>query len=253
MKVLVPLLILLSSNLYAFTFNNNGELVFENNEVVINVSNNTCANGLNPQDILSYTRTAIDEYWNRVPTSNLKLVLGGIVDDRNNDFKTATDICDSNDSGCGILVTSGILISCNENHDRFNSNTFGIALPNNITNEYIHGSLVLLNGKSVLKWQNLTADESIAIIAHELGHAIGLGHSPVRAALMYYTSIPERRSLGWDDIDGLTYLYPAEQPFGASCGTIDLGEGPKGGPGSFLFALSLGFLLVTLKRRSPAA
>ena len=62
--------------------------------------------------------------------------------------------------------------------------------------------------------------EQVAIIAHEIGHAIGLGHSQFDHNLMYYQSISTRERLGWDDIDGVTYLYPTEQPIGG-CGVIE--------------------------------
>ena len=69
---------------------------------------------------------------------------------------------------------------------------------------------------------------------------------------MYYESIPSRRSLGWDDIDGLTYLYPTEQPFGSSCGTITEDINSQG-PGPFLGAIALGFLLIFALSKRPQA
>jgi hypothetical protein len=46
--------------------------------------------------------------------------------------------------------------------------------------------------------------------SHELGHALGLGHSDVEGSVMepYYAG--PRRDLDEDDIDGITSLYPAE-------------------------------------------
>ena len=65
---------------------------------------------------------------------------------------------------------------------------------------------------------------------------------------MYYLSYENRSGLGWDDIDGVTYLYPAEQP--VSCGSITVDKAPgQNGLTSFLvgllFLLCLGFLLAT--------
>lgn len=43
---------------------------------------------------------------------------------------------------------------------------------------------------------------------HEIGHLIGLGHSASRYAMMYATS--DADDLHWDDIEGITHLYPAD-------------------------------------------
>ncbi|MCA9438221.1 MAG: matrixin family metalloprotease [Candidatus Omnitrophica bacterium] len=43
---------------------------------------------------------------------------------------------------------------------------------------------------------------------HEIGHLIGLDHSTSRWAMMYATSTAE--DLHWDDIEGITHLYPAD-------------------------------------------
>ncbi len=49
------------------------------------------------------------------------------------------------------------------------------------------------------------------IVTHEIGHFIGLDHTPVEGATMYYASPPcdtEKRTLHQDDIDGVVFLYP---------------------------------------------
>jgi hypothetical protein len=50
------------------------------------------------------------------------------------------------------------------------------------------------------------------IATHELGHSLGLGHTSYSDATMYaYASYGEtkKRTLHFDDIDGIEYLYPA--------------------------------------------
>lgn len=58
-----------------------------------------------------------------------------------------------------------------------------------------------LNG---LKGHNL-----FLVTAHEIGHTLGLVHSPVRHALMspYYKKMGSNTLLSWDDITAVQQLY----------------------------------------------
>ena len=85
--------------------------------------------------------------------------------------------------------------------------------------------------------------EKVSIIAHELGHAFGLGHSPVKDSLMYYATINMRESLGSDDIDGISYLYPKQQPM--SCGSIVDKSKSENNPNQWL-GLLVGFLIIAV-------
>ncbi|KJR40152.1 secreted protein containing Peptidase M10A and M12B, matrixin and adamalysin domain protein [Candidatus Magnetoovum chiemensis] len=52
------------------------------------------------------------------------------------------------------------------------------------------------------------------VLAHELGHTLGVGHTTDNTALMYPYAHGDGRGgqLAQDDIDGITYLYPAPTP-----------------------------------------
>lgn len=72
---------------------------------------------------------------------------------------------------------------------------------------------------------------------------------------MYYsvTAGVVNEHLTEDDADAFTYLYPKEKKAAGllgACGSIDL-DGGNGGPGNFLLTLAIGFLLITLVRKSP--
>lgn len=47
------------------------------------------------------------------------------------------------------------------------------------------------------------------VITHEIGHTLGLEHSPVRRALMspYYKKLGKATVLSWDDINAVQQLY----------------------------------------------
>ena len=96
-----------------------------------------------------------------------------------------------------------------------------MTIPNNYDGVAIKGSLILLNGRHT-SFHDLSDDEKINVIGHEIGHALGLGHSPVEDSLMYYKNIGKRDRLGWDDLDGISYLYPSSQPLNLNCGTVNL-------------------------------
>lgn len=220
MKFIFIFISLIFIKAYAFTLNNNASMAFGENEVRVNVAAGFCSNlGIDDNELLSIVNDAV-EFWNHSPTSRLKIRGGGLKSVSAN-FHTGL-ICNSGtscDPNPALAVSSDILLSCNNNASNFPSNgVLAVTVPNNYTNTTILGSLMLLNDQSNNPFQSKTRDEKVAIIAHEMGHAIGLGHSPVRDSLMFYAVVPLRRSLGQDDIDGITYLYPKEQP--VSCGTI---------------------------------
>lgn len=50
------------------------------------------------------------------------------------------------------------------------------------------------------------------MVAHEIGHVIGLGHSADVESLMYYSIGPkEHLSLSLDDQNGVSFLYPRNE------------------------------------------
>jgi hypothetical protein len=61
---------------------------------------------------------------------------------------------------------------------------------------------------------------------------------------MYYESYNTRHSLGQDDMDGISHLYPREQP--VSCGAILPASSSNDGPGPGLKKGLLALLMATL-------
>ncbi len=256
------LITILWANTYAFTLNNSVAASFDmeaQDEIAVNVADHGCTNiDLTNDQFLSIIEEAVDTFWNRVHTSSLRLKKGG-VSNVSTDFQTGLICTNPGESSCSInpalSVSSGILISCNTTLSNFTNNSvLAVSVPNNVSNAVIRGALILINDDSGNTFNGLSRTEKVAVIAHEIGHAIGLGHTELEDNLMLFESIPTRNALGWDDIDGVTYLYPVEQPI-SGCGSISTDFSTKGPGGllpTLLFGLILTFLLCSKKVRKGA-
>lgn len=250
-------------NVQAFTINNSAGARFENEQIYVDVADNTtCSNaGVTPNDLLDMAQEGADKFWNTVPTSRLN-INRGILKTVDTNFLTGL-LCEnpSRCSGTPVpVVNENILIVCNSNANNylsgasFNPGILGVTLPINIANRDLKGSVIIINNAPGSLFRSLPREEMISVLAHEIGHAIGLGHSKESANLMYYETHKDRRRLGRDDIDGLTFLYPKKEgltkALKGACGTIAfVGENDDGeGPNSlnFLITLGLGFLFVLL-------
>ncbi|MDC1174022.1 matrixin family metalloprotease [Bacteriovoracaceae bacterium] len=244
MKYIIAFLFL--QNTLAFTFNNTAGAAFGKDTVSVNVASHTCNNlGVTNDELLSLAGEAVYRFWNNVPTSRLTLTQGSIVSVATA-FQTGL-ICQTG-TNCtpteALKVSSDILISCNTNATNFSNSVsvLGVTVPNNITGKTINGALVLVNDQSGNSFQNKSREEKIAILAHEIGHAIGLGHSKHNDQLMHFESIPTRKRLGWDDLNGISWLYPMEQPIGG-CGTVDFNQ-TNHKTGGFLVTFLIGLLII---------
>ncbi len=223
MKTFVFFLLSFSLQVQAFTLNNASGASFSQDDVKINVEGSSpCTNlDLTNEELLDIAADGMDQFWNKAPTSRLHISKGSVVQ-LSNSFHTET-MCTAS-TNCtpnpNLIVSHDILISCNESADFSQSSVLGLTLPNNTQGRTIVGALVLINGKANSQLKTKTRHEKMTIIAHEVGHALGLGHSRVIDSLMYYAHNPNRNYLGQDDIDGIAFLYPAEQPKIGGCGTI---------------------------------
>lgn len=258
--------LLLNFSAFAFTINNSAGARFENDQVYVDVADNsTCSNaGVSPNDLLDMAQEGADKFWNTIPTSRLNINRGQL---KSVDANFLTGLLCENPSRCAStpipVVGENILIVCNSNPNNylsgssFNPGILGVTLPINIANRDLKGSVIIINNASGSLFSSLPREEMISVLAHEIGHAIGLGHSEKSANLMYYETHKDRRKLGRDDIDGVTFLYPKKEgimkAFKGACGTVAvLGSSDNDDdddfPNSlnFLVTAGLGFLLMLL-------
>jgi len=235
----------------AFTFNNSVKLVFAQDEVTVNVANGCTNIGIDSHEMLSIVSDAVNDFWNKAATSRLKLRAGSVVNVSSN-FQT-DNICVPSTSctpNPDLAVSSGVLITCNSNITNFPSSAIlGVTIPNNISGNTILGSLIMINDRATTQFATKSRAEKVAIIAHEIGHTFGLGHSPVPDSLMYFATVESRKSLGRDDIDGISYLYPKKQP-GGTCGTIsDISKKRPDFMSGLFIGLSLVFAFEVMRRK----
>jgi hypothetical protein len=232
----------------AWTLSTAARSGFPTSDIVIKISSNTCANaGFTASSLETLVNDAINDYWSKVPTSSLNLTTGGVisVNISGDDLTNAAAKTDVNT----------IVVGCSQNATSFpDGSILGVGgLGCSASN--VCRAAVLLNDTAATQLDTLDRSIIVATFAHELGHALGLGHSSVTHALMYYTgSNKTQKSLSQDDIDGISYLYPEEKKLGGlagACGTIDTTpKGPGNFLGAFLFGLGLIYLgKLVLRRR----
>ena len=77
------------------------------------------------------------------------------------------------------------------------------------TKYLVDGNQILKSTITIYAANNLAADRLEAIMRHEFGHALGLGHSTMQEDLMY-TVLPEYPYISSCDVDTLKGLYDGE-------------------------------------------
>ncbi|MEY4630069.1 MAG: hypothetical protein RIQ81_189 [Pseudomonadota bacterium] len=97
---------------------------------------------------------------------------------------------------------------------------------------------------------------AIAVMAHEIGHVLGIGHSTEKKALMYYDGSKRKSAtLHQDDVDALVYLYPRNEFDGddllGGCAMISNPSGKKIQIGSWLLLWPM-FLLLFRRSKTLA-
>ena len=205
-----------SSFVFGFTINQDMG-GFNSNNVNIEIANSDCSGaGFSTSNYSTLIKDAVKEYWNSIPTSALYLKVVGI--------NTSIDIDgDQFSAAINKAKTGTILAGCNDDVTDF---TDGSILGAAVATCDSSGcrSVLILNAHANSSLKDMSDSEIKAVIAHEIGHAFGLGHSEYKHNLMYYSvGGKTQKWLGIDDIDGATYLYPHDAEMAGllgSCGTI---------------------------------
>ncbi len=157
--------------------------------------------------------SAIDDalaVWNEVPTSFLRIKRG------------------EETSEVGAVNSSPPIIQCdNTNSDiSVGEEDFvpGIGFPAAQNGHMVAGYLALNKNGGLADISSTTQTKLRIVIAHEVGHILGLGHTGHAPSLMYY-SIGDKKylRLSQDDVDGISFLYPRNELGGDGlfgCGSV---------------------------------
>lgn len=189
----------------------------------------------------SRLNTAIDaaaDLWSKIPNSRLKVTRGDSV---TTTAAQAKAVSPSSSPLYGNMPNP--LIVCDPNMTSTigsNANNIPAATSFIAPGSVINFAYMVLNAESGRAANITNLDDTILaiIIAHEMGHALGLGHTSNLNSIMYFDATDkENLTLSQDDMDAIAYLYPRTEggggkPFG--CGTVDAsnGSGPSSGNGA---------------------
>ena len=164
--------------------------------------------------------------WNDTATSRVKLEMAGTTA-----ATTAGNpipiICDAAYGGSDQATKDG---------------SPGASDPQPRTGDELTGGIMYLNASTGrANIGNLSRSVVAIVLAHEIGHLLGLGHSQDTNALMYYNAGSKSTlSLAQDDIDGVSYLYPrnelgGDKPLG--CALVKASSIPRGPSGPLILLL----------------
>ena len=229
MKTAAKIIVMLASWLITagFTLNGGTHIYGWSTETLTFLVNPTDC-GITEEELTGAIDRAL-AIWNDVPTSRIKLVRGGTV------TTTATQAY-AGSAGAG--PASPVIICDTDLSNTIQTDTSqipAVASPD-ATDATIDYGFVLLNAESGKSANIAKLPDGILeiILAHEIGHVLGLGHTSDKNSLMYFNATYKRSlRLSQDDMDGLTYLYPREETgagkaFGCASTAIT-GAGPSSG------------------------
>lgn len=236
-KILVGLLFLTTLSVDAFTLINSGLSNlrgWNDRPLTFHLNPANCR-----ADMAQIIQSSM-KLWNSVSTSSLELELGA------NTTATAAQALNASSAEPAVIVCDSAFGTTFPTAD-INS-TLGVGYAFYNQDFRLYRGFIILNAQAggTANINVQSENDARITLAHEMGHALGLGHSSDTAALMNYTVGQKTEfNLSEDDVNGINYLYPQDEfsgdQFMGGCGLVR--NGSSAPPSGKILALSLLMIL----------
>ena len=228
------------TNLTAFSFTLTGTNPnfkgWASGDVKFAINSSNCPAGIDIKKLMEESFAV----WNNVSGSRLKLSVVGTT--------ASTSVSDPVTVYCLTTYPPPFTAADTDNVPGFAQNT-----PNG--NNAVAGYVVLNATSGQANISRYNQELLRFIIAHEVGHVLGFGHSQDQNALMYFdASLKTTLSIAQDDVDAVTYMYPrnelgVDKPLGcALVKNLQPPIGPSSGPQWLILTFFLVLPLLVSRR-----
>ncbi len=240
----IILVCLFSSFCFGWTHVGSNIYGWSNHKITIHVNPSNCS--IPTEELYSIIDDSINA-WNSLPTTDLELVR-----DPNPSTSTVSQLMASTATDVPLILCDPDMTSHGLEANYIPASTMRIAL-NGSGNISYAGILLNAQSGAAANLDQLSHGEVTVTLAHEIGHALGLGHSSQSQALMYYSiDNKSKATITEDDIDGITHLYPRNEfksgQFG--CSAVHAQDTRRfGWLEVFLIVLGFAIANITLGRR----
>lgn len=151
-------------NALGFTLNPNSNRGFNKTRIKVHISSDSCGERFTRDEFINLTKDAVEDYWNKIPSSSLKLK---VATDQNIGVGELSyeEIFEK-----GLIPNHSILAGCSSKAFDDEPNILGGTVMSCKGKNC--RSVFLINITPGSRFAEISNRERTAVIAHELGHAL---------------------------------------------------------------------------------